>query len=170
MFAKNESKRQGVMKRGRDKATSAIWSVTIGSSNGSPDRRLEWPGLDDSCDTDPPAAGDPHHCESTGFGSGWSVDWLMDSLDHTFFRLQYLWIGKSSYETLFCQVWSFTEPSKNLSLGILQDSDPPTKWILSPTVPIWWSKNVDFTPSANSSVARKGSERVVGKDGDLSVA
>ena len=34
----------------------------------------------------------------------------------------------------------------------------------------WQSKNVDFTPSANSSVARKGSERVVGKDGDLSVA
>ena len=28
---------------------------------------------------------------------------------------------------------------------------------------------MDFTPSANSSVARKGSERVVGKDGDLSV-
>ena len=34
----------------------------------------------------------------------------------------------------------------------------------------WRSKNENFTPSANSSVARKGSERVVGKDGDLSVA
>ena len=29
---------------------------------------------------------------------------------------------------------------------------------------------MNFTPSANSSVARKGSEKVVGKDGDLSVA
>ena len=34
----------------------------------------------------------------------------------------------------------------------------------------WQSKNVDFTPSANSLVAHKGSKRVVGKDGDLSVA
>ena len=29
---------------------------------------------------------------------------------------------------------------------------------------------MNFTPSANSSVAHKGSERVVGKDGDLSIA
>ena len=29
---------------------------------------------------------------------------------------------------------------------------------------------MNFTPSANSSVARKGSERVVGKDGDLSIS
>ena len=34
----------------------------------------------------------------------------------------------------------------------------------------WRSKNENFTPSANSSVARKGSERVVGKDGDLSIS
>ena len=34
----------------------------------------------------------------------------------------------------------------------------------------WQSKNVDFTPSANSSVARKGSEKVVGKDEGLSIA
>ena len=38
------------------------------------------------------------------------------------------------------------------------------------TPPRWRSKNVNFTPSANSSVARKGSEKVVGKDGDLSTA
>ena len=34
----------------------------------------------------------------------------------------------------------------------------------------WRSKNVNFTPSANSSVARKGSEKVVGKDEGLSIA
>ena len=34
----------------------------------------------------------------------------------------------------------------------------------------WRSKNVDFAPSANSSVARKGSEKVVGKDGELFIA
>ena len=29
---------------------------------------------------------------------------------------------------------------------------------------------MDFTPSANSSVAHKGSEKVVRKDGELSIA
>ena len=38
----------------------------------------------------------------------------------------------------------------------------------APQIPCWQSKNENFTPSANSSVARKGSERVVGKDEGLS--
>ena len=48
--------------------------------------------------------------------------------------------------------------------------DPEKDKLFQARPPIWQSKNVNFTPSANSSVACKGSERVVGKDGDLSIA
>ena len=47
-------------------------------------------------------------------------------------------------------------------------SSPPPTTLLLPLR--WRSKNGNFTPSANSSVARKGSERVVGKDGDSSIS